>query len=523
MLRTGTENRQGGYLCPVVVGLRVRQAFVVFSAASLVALAQIHAQQGLGQGNNQNANNNNNNPNGADFKSLEDLIQNTVETKTWNQNGGSGTISDFATGVWVDPNGVLRPLMREARTVKLAAIRDNNQQRSGHDDVHASSPLRMVSLNRLEKAVQLNATQGQRADEAMRYLAGLRRIQYIFAYPDTGDLVIAGPAGDWTRGPENRIVSSDTGDPVVRLDDLVVVFRHMMKGSDAYFGCKIDPRQDGLKRAEEFAAKWRGQRLPPGDTVRKEYCRQLAAALGKQDIEVFGGLDPETRVARTLVEADYRMKLVGLGLEPGVPGLASYMGLIKTPPKSVEMLRWWFTLNYDSVQTSQDHLAFNIRGQGVKVQSENEHLTALGERVHTGESEPLNQKFVESFTKHFDELCVKYPIYAELRNICDLALAASLIREEGLTDKAGWHMTYFSDPRAFGVDKFRIPKEVDSVVNYRVLNNGVFVVQVSGGVAVKPSELVGPKAIQVESSRQLQNQRPQSAARRGTADRWWWD
>ena len=70
------------------------------------------------------------------------------------------------------------------------------------------------------------------------------------------------------------------------------------------------------------------------------------------------------------------MKLVGMGLEPGVPGLTSYMSLIKSPPTSITMLRWWFTLNYDSVQTSQDHLAFNIRGQGVKVESENEHLTA---------------------------------------------------------------------------------------------------------------------------------------------------
>ena len=130
------------------------------------------------------------------------------------------------------------------------------------------------------------------------------------------------------------------------------------------------------------------------------------------------------------------MKLVGMGLEEGVPGVKSYLNLIKSvPPKDMGVLRWWFTLNYDSIQTSQDHLAFNIRGQGVKVESENEHLTAQGERKHTGESEPLNRQFAESFTKHFDELCGKYPIYAELRNLCDLALAASLVREEGLADK----------------------------------------------------------------------------------------
>jgi hypothetical protein len=212
-----------------------------------------------------------------------------------------------------------------------------------------------------------------------------------------------------------------------------------------------------------------------------------------------------------------------MGLEEGVPGVRSYMSLIKSPPKDVGVLRWWFTLNYDSIQTSQDHLAFNIRGQGVKVESENEHLTAQGERIHPGESEPLNRQFTESFTKHFDELCVKYPIYAELRNLCDLALAASLVREEGLADKVDWHMAYFGDPKAFVVQQGAAPKEVDSVVNYRLLNQGVFVAQVSGGVEVKTNELVSRKAIQVESRPQLQQQRPSNSAKPQATDRWWWD
>ena len=67
---------------------------------------------------------------------------------------------------------------------------------------------------------------------------------------------------------------------------------------------------------------------------------------------------------------------------------------------------------------------------------------------------------------------MKYPIYAELRNLCDLALAASLVREEGLADKVDWHMAYFGDPQAFVVEQGAAPKEVDSVVNYRLLNDG---------------------------------------------------
>jgi hypothetical protein len=414
--------------------------------------------------------------------------------------------------------------MKEARTGDLAALRSNSRQRAGQGDVRRSSPLRMISLTRLEKEIQLNEALGQGLDEAMKYLAGLRRIEYVFIYPETGDLVVAGPAGDWTSGGENRVVSCETGEPVVRLDDLVVVFRHMMTGRDAHFGCMINPRRESLKNAIDFLNKSARRPIPPGAAARKAWCEQFRAAVGKEDIEMMGGLDPQTRAARTLVEADYRMKLVGMGLEEGVPGVTSYLNLIKgVPPGDMGVLRWWFTLNYDSIQTSQDHLAFNIRGQGVKVESENEHLTAEGERRHTGESEPLNRQFAESFTKHFDELCVKYPIYAELRNLCDLALAASLIREEGLADKVAWHMAYFGDPQAFVVEQGAAPKEVEAIVNCRVAEKGRFLAGVSGGVIVKPGELVSRQAIQVESRPQLQEKRPSHAAKPQAADRWWWD
>ena len=46
-------------------------------------------------------------------------------------------------------------------------------------------------------------------------------------------------------------------------------------------------------------------------------------------------------------------------------------------------------------------------------------------------------------------------------------------REEGLADKVNWHMTYFGNPQAFVVEQGAAPKEVDSVVNYRVLSQGL--------------------------------------------------
>ncbi len=328
-------------------------------------------------------------PGGAaepDFDSLIDLIKSTVKPTSWDDVGGAGSISPFPTGVWVDPRGVLHPASPQPANEELAALRSANRPRAGQEDVRRASPMRMVSLPRLEKCVQLRLAAGQPPTEAMQMLAGLYRIRCVFIYPDSGDIVLAGPAGDWTPGPEGTILSAQTAQPVLRLDDLVVVFRSMMRSPDAKFGCWIMPREENLARLQKFLE--RSQKRPINAEFRGAWLDRLREEVGKQDIEVYG-LDPRTRAARVIVAADYRMKLVGMGLEEGVPGVQSYLKSIKLapgqPPPPMTVLRWWFTLNYDPPVCSRDRLAFALRGQGVKVESENEHLTAQGKQVHTGD------------------------------------------------------------------------------------------------------------------------------------------
>ena len=129
---------------------------------------------------------------------------------------------------------------------------------------------------------------------------------------------------------------------------------------------------------------------------------------------------------------------------------------------------------------------------------------------------------VVSFTENFEALCVKYPIYGELRNIFDLALVCSLIREEDLAEKTGWHMTCFGNPKAYQTELGLTPKTVESVVNYRIIN-GVIVAGVSGGVCVHPAGLVAPQAMQLETGGDLGNKHSAAAFKQSAGDNWWWD
>jgi hypothetical protein len=459
----------------------------------------------------------------ADFDSLIDLILATVAPDSWDDVGGPGAIDSFAGGVYVDSAGLLKKLPLSSDS-SLIAIRRGAFDQAATGNAHRPSVLRKVSLPRLEREVQLLHAQGREPTEAMQTLAGLKRIQYVLIYPETGDIVLAGPAGDWRRDSEGRYVNAETGGPVLNLDDLVVTLRNAYTDMSR-FGCSIDPWQDNLAAAKAVNEKWSKQPLRSG-TQRQQWLGEVRDAIGRQDIRVYG-IDPRTRVGRVLIEADYRMKLVGIGLEEGVPGLTSYLASIelgkdgKVPPMNV--LRWWFALNYDSVSATAARDAFQLKGPGVKVLSENELLTERGERVHTGDSDDLTRGFAESFTKNFDKLATKYPIYAELRNVFDLALVSTLIASHDLPGQVGWHMTHFGPQGEYAPLLAAAPTEVESVMNHRILCGKHVVAVVSGGVRVEARPLAEKASVKTDTYGLMAGERRTAAPQNLVRRAWWWD
>lgn len=471
----------------------------------------------------------------ADFESLMDLITSTVHPETWSDNGGPADMRPFYGGVLVDAAGTLKLRKSNALATELAAKRGSVPSKFAIDardstdlahTVRTESALRFVSLPRLEREIARRQAAHEPLEPAMLTLAGLQRVRYVFVYPDSGDIVLAGPAGDWRVDDERRIVSSRTDQPVVRLDDLLVLLRRGEEAAASHFGCSINPRQDALAKTQAFLASSSQKPLEPGQ--RKKWLGELRDTVGTQDIEIFG-VDPASRVASVLVEADYHMKLIGMGLADGVDGVESYLDAVETsaqqagtspPPMSV--LRWWFALHYKSINTSPDENAFELVGEGVRVLSENEMLAEQGRRVHTGQSDPLNRKFAESFTAHFAELAAKYPVYGELRNIFDLAIAVALIEGEGLADRVDWEPTLFASSEKLQLPLGEVPRQVETVVNHRVINRRQIVAGVSGGVMVAPEDVLREtRAADVES---LSRERSRAAqAEESSNGAWWWD
>lgn len=461
----------------------------------------------------------------ADFTPLIDLIKGTVGVDTWEDSsaGGVGSLLAYPAGVFVSADGTLKriktDLTKKAERLKMRAAGD-----SGNRSVTLPSDLRMVSLTRLERAAQLAVAQGNQVDEMMQNMAGIYEIKFLTVFPETGDIVIAGPAGNWEMNDQGRPVNVATGKPVLQLDDLVVCLRNS-KAESGRFGCSINPREKNLVATKRF--------LENNDLKGKKWAAGLRGALGQQDIEVFG-IDADTHAAGVLVEADYRMKLIGMGLEQSVPEVPSYFQRLADAERQTasDVVRWWFTMNYDDIIADEDRTVFAFAGTGVKVQSETEFLNDQGQRVHTGKSNAETAGFAKDFTNNFDKLADKYPVYRQLKNVFDMALVAGLIREQGLDRKVEWSQSFFvgngNDSFVYQVRRDRTPKQVDSVMNDQVIKRRKkrstviqHIVGVSGGIKFDAGKVISaPIASDVDGVLASQKQ---NAVPLAGAELWWWD
>ena len=499
------------------------------------------------QGNGNNGNNGNN-PNGgggsqADFDTLIDLITTTVSPESWEDVGGTGSAAGFPGGVLIEPKGLMRrgetgKEANRARRLK-SQIRKKLASKLGRDKFAASvesskdgyadedssdsanngakaGMVRSISLPRLETALMARQAAGLPPTPEMLALAGLDRIQYIMIYPDSHDVVLVGTFQD-EYGPEAQH----------RLSDLAVLFDAATNGNGQMV-CSITPREKNLAATQAFLKESATRALKPGE--RQSWLDTIRSKMGRQDIE-FSGVDPRTHVAQVLIAADYHMKLVGMGLEPGVDGVESYLSSVEVaedgtlPPMNV--LRWWFTLRDAAVTTNGDQTTFAIPDRLVRVQSENEMLSERGARIHTGASEPLNRRFAASFTENYDLLAGKYQIYADLRHVFETSVAASLIVDQRLEKDAGWQPTLLANPELWLSHDQPAAREVESVVAHRVIDRRHVIAGISGGVDLAPRrDLQQPKTAgdvaqleKVRTAKQPEDDRHKSPA---TAIRWWW-
>jgi hypothetical protein len=442
--------------------------------------------------------------------------------------GGGNTIGSGATsGVAVDAQGVLQTTVVHDPTGDLARHRVEEALARLDQNVVRKSPLRKISLTRLERAIAKRIEAGESIDDVMRHLAGLTQLQYVFCYPESGDIVLAGPAEAWAEAPSGRIMGVETGRPVLELQDLIIALRAFPR--DPYgkksplIYCSIDPTEEGLSRYHQFMQEMGSQFTGPPPAGFEQYVvEQLRDKLGTQVITV-GGIPANTHFAQVMVEADYRMKLIGIGLEIPPVRLKSYVA--RANPHEVArnaLERWYFVPNYECVKVSDDALAMELVGEGVKLVGEAEVVNRDGKRQVSARGNAASQQFVNAFTKVYPQLAERSPVFAQLRNCIDLAVAAAYIQEQDLYELANWTPSVFTDESKYPVETLNAPTQVATAVN-SMWKGMTLVTPIGGGVQMRPRLALEPTNLLDDEDQAVAKARTAVDLTKLGADQWWWD
>ena len=432
--------------------------------------------------------------------------------------GGGGAGS---AGVVVDADGVLRMRTVADPTGALTRAQLDAAKQARPGDISKPSKLRFVSLNALEKAVEAQAANDRKPTDEMKYLAGLTRIQYVFVYPDSHDIVVAGPAEGWFDDLSGRKVGMQTGRPVIELQDLVAVMRAFAPGDNKgpVVGCSIDPTQEGLQRMQEFLRNMGGSATPD----QTQYIVDgLRTNLGLQTVRVMG-VAPTTHFAQVLVEADYRMKLIGIGLEPPLVKMTTFIDKADPSQARNALMRWFFVPDYKCVRVAENGFAMELVGDGVKLVDEKEMVHADGRRaVAAGGKNLASTAFTTTFTKSYPEIAAKKPIYAQLRNLIDLTILAAFMQQHDFYGKAEQSFPTFLSEEKFPIQTYNAPVQVDTVVT-SVWKGNRLMTPVAGGVTIQAKQ-----ALAVEN--QLDDEGGKTAKARDEVKlttlkpgQWWWD
>ncbi len=443
------------------------------------------------------------------------------------QDPGDQFVGQGLSGIDIDALGVLRTKKIKADNARLTRDRINAAKAKMNKDLAQPSKLRKISLNRLEAAIAKNLREGKKIGDDMLYLAGLTRVTHVFFYPETNDIVIAGPAEGFFADANGKMVGMETRKVILQLQDLVVALRAFPPSGKKtkMISVSIDPTQEGLKNFKKVVTQVHRQLQAQGGITKNQevqVANTFKKALGNQTVTI-QGVSPQSHFAQVLVEADYRMKLIGIGLERTPVKITTFVDKVSPTGLAKNALqRWYFEPNYECVQVNADETGMQLIGNGVKLVGENERVAGNGERTKTGRDSAASRAFTRSFTKKYNDMADKHPVYGELRNLMDLSIVAAFIQEMDFYGKAGWKMDLLGNEKNLRVEYFRTPKQVEPAIN-AFWKGRTFMTPIGGGVSIQPRVALSDDNLKQDEKGQVDSVKNSIRVDGLEEGQWWWD
>lgn len=390
---------------------------------------------------------------------------------------GDGEFTDSVeAGIRIDANRMLK--VREVSSAKK--LREMRRRSLRHARFANEAGMVYVSLPRAFAAAREQLKADGEIDKQLKHLAGLTRLDYVFVYPGSGELVVAGPAEPVDATEPHRPVGRKTGRPVVQLTDLVDMLR-VASADVGKVGCSLDPDPDSMKRVQAVARKYGS--ISAGERAR--FARDMKEAMGGQKVRLFGVAEA-SRGAQAFLVADYRMKRQALGLDP-IPVRGMTHAIAR---RAKAAGRFWFESSYEPIKMSADKRVYALSGKRLQVKS--------GRLMfQEGGASRKARGFATNFTRHMDKLAAAEPAYADLQNLTDLFLLAHLIRADKLDNRTGWDWGWASSADNWPTPRFNVPETAEPLISFT--NRSI----AAGGVSIKIADTIAQASRAVDNTGEL--------------------
>lgn len=252
-------------------------------------------------------------------------------------------------------------------------------------------------------------------------LCGINRLEGYVVDVKRGDIIIIG--------------KKESGKPDLSLDDLAICIRNIVQGDpDPY--CSLDPIPDNITNLNQLMS---GNDVDPFDMADEDYIDLLESTLGPQQV-IIGGVPRESKIANTMIYADYIMKEYSQGLRKDNL-VQSCLDLMKEESESSfsgeasSMSRFWFMLASDEPKYLSGKNIALIDKCNVNVLTEKQKQDINGELIDAGAKDPTSLQFAASHSKAFKQLCERIPEYASLDQFYRLySLVKSMLYQNDLNN-----------------------------------------------------------------------------------------
>ena len=117
---------------------------------------------------------------------------------------------------------------------------------------------------------------------------------------------------------------------------------------------------------------------------------------------------------------------------------------------------------------------------------------------------------------------LRLPVFAEMRNVIDLAIAAAFINQQDFYAQADWRAETFNDEQVATVETYNTPLHVESVCT-AVFKGSRLYTPVGGGVTIRARDALRSQHSLADEDGQITQLRESIDLQDLPADRWWWD